>query len=133
LTVLVESSARRCPSCHSRLRRRRKQPIVLGVVDAREPEPVAIGEIVEPTFVPAPQPEPVATAASRADLDDALDGDVNSIVDALHRKARRVAGEPVEPPQVPRFDEPVVDRSARPLRLIAPVADNRRRWSRRDG
>jgi hypothetical protein len=221
--VLVESSAKRCPSCHSRLRRRRKQPIVLGepsrldlqaalavdrrnkrrgertfassvaapaappaidltepepelvaiVVDAHEPEPV---EIVAETFaaaplvavpveepfvaeaveailedvsevepepvvvadaiaaftLPAPQPEPVAIAEPRVDLDDALDGDVTSIVYALHRKARGVAAEPVEPP-VPLFDEPVVDRSARPLRLTASTAGYRRRRSRRDG
>jgi hypothetical protein len=30
LTVLLESTAKRCPSCQSRLRNRRGQPIVLG-------------------------------------------------------------------------------------------------------
>jgi hypothetical protein len=268
LTVLVESSAKRCPSCHSRLRRR-SQPIVLGetsrldvqaalavdrwnkkrgeqtfaasmpaaaappeidltepepelvaiVVDPREPERV---EIVEETFVRAPlvvapveerlvaepleavlEDEPVvereverepivvadaiaaftlpsapaveerepviqlvasgpepelvpeaepagaapsfldlalaehtaARAEPPADIDQALDGDVNSIVDALHRKARGEEA-PVpeaEVPQVPLFDEPVVDRSARRLRLMASTSGNRRRWNRRDG
>ena len=56
-----------------------------------------------------------------AAIDDALDGDVNSIVDALHRKARGEAVEPAEAevPQVSRFDEPAVERPNRPLRLMA--------------
>jgi hypothetical protein len=114
-----------------------------------EPEPVIA--LVEPEPEIVPEPEPLVAAApsfldlalaehtaARAEppagIDEALDGDVNSIVDALHRKARGEAAQMPEadPPQVPLFDEPVVDRSARPLRLMASSPGNRRRWNRRD-
>jgi hypothetical protein len=250
LTVLVDAGAKRCPSCHSRLRRRRGQPIVLGEasrldlqatlavdkrnklrgehtfaepfsppvaapVDVREPEPAAVvvetdepeatpevvaveppaleelivAEIAEldndpepepaepdsmvdeqvavadfiaaftlperPAAVPAPAPEPEpepepeivleTTTEPEVDLGAALDGDVNSIVDALHRKARGeaapVAAPPAEaapvaapPAELFEPESPVdQDRPARPLRLMASSSGHRRRWSRRDG
>jgi hypothetical protein len=251
LTVLVDSNAKRCPSCHSRLRKRRNQPIVLGewgrrdmqatlavdrwdksrregtfgasdatpvapstiertepepevfaiVVETDEPEIAAVVEtpvtpeivaepevfleeqaepevddgaervvvadaiaaftLPEPTLPEperAPEPEPVidltepapeplaavAAAASpwyveveRAERtaeartestpasDDVLEGDLNSVVDALHRKARGEAVEGIEPLPAPR-PQPVKS-TPRPLRLTSGSRRRRRR------
>ncbi len=87
-----------------------------------------------------PEPELVAIVVDiEPELDTALDGDVNSIVDALHRKERRetaaVETVEVEAPSVPWFDADLPgDRGpvVRPLRLLAPTAGDRRRRHPRD-
>jgi hypothetical protein len=87
LTVLVDRSAKRCPSCHAKLRSRRSQPIVLGeasrldvqatlAVDKRNKErgvhtydiaPPASAAPVAPDPV-EPEPELVAIAVETPDL-----------------------------------------------------------------
>jgi hypothetical protein len=67
--------------------------------------------------------------ADSVDLDAAIQGDdVNSIVEALHRKAR---GERRAFPDVQLFESapPEPEATARPLRLMAPASSSRRRWS----
>ena len=116
-----------------------------------DPEPVAVADAIAAFTLPERTTEPAADVAEpkvdlvaaepivaveepAVDLGVALDGDVNSIVDALHRKARGEADEPapVESAQAPVFEEPVEDRPPRPLRLMSSSAGNRRRWSRRE-
>jgi len=98
-----------------------------------EPSPVAWYDEPEPevsarprVVLVEPEPAPVASRSEAdlldAELDAALDGDVNSVVDALHRKAR------VEPVDVDVAAERS-DRAAplRSLRLIGPPSNYRRR------
>ena len=115
LTVLVESGAKRCPSCHSKLRRRHSQPIVLGessrldmqaalAVDRRNKqrdEYKLAATVPAPPVIDLTEPEPELVA----------------IVVDTHE---------------PEFVEVVDHQPAPPLRLTASSAGNRRRWSRRD-
>jgi len=111
--------------------RRQQHPHLVEPEIAPEPAPIIAAapsflDLALAEHATAPRAEP------QADRGDALGGDVHSIVDALHRKARGQAVESAEPPQIPLFDEPVDHQPARPLRLTASSAGNRRRWSRRD-
>jgi hypothetical protein len=126
LTVLLESDAKRCPACQTKLRRR-SQPIVLGEtthLDVRWTRPMErqmrgrrerghwIAERPAPSPTPerfeweAPvtdtcfgdiprfdEPEPYPFFEEHGSSDEpefaaALAGDVNSLVEGLHRKAR---------------------------------------------
>jgi hypothetical protein len=120
LAVLLESDAKRCPACQTKLRRR-SQPIVLGETtcfDARSTQPVGrhergrrerghwIAERPAPSPIPErfeweaqvaipsfdePAPYPFSDEYGRSDEPEfaaALAGDVNSLVEGLHRKAR---------------------------------------------
>lgn len=104
LTVLLESTAKRCPSCHSRLRNRRGQPIVLSETSSLDLESrTRLQRSHWHLERPAPMPDPLGRAE-------------------------------VDPEPVPWFDEPEPDASAdapprRSLRLMAPPSSNRRRWS----
>ena len=135
LTVLLESTVKRCPMCQTKLRKRRGQPIVLGEtsrldrqatlpIDDRirtrlgrghwnpeRPAPVPVAKTVRPAWIhltpAAPEPEAVVVAA--------------------------------EPEPAPWYDAPDPDRPSprfgdgepprRSLRLMAPPSSNRRRWS----
>jgi hypothetical protein len=101
LTVLLESTAKRCPSCHSRLRNRRGQPIVLGETSSLDghwnlEQPAPMPQTLRPAWIhltpPAPEPVPWF---------DEPEPDASA--DAA-------------PPR-------------RSLRLMAPPSSNRRRWS----
>ena len=52
LTVLVETGAKRCPYCHSKLRRRRSQPIVLGESSRLDMQAALAVESAEPPQIP---------------------------------------------------------------------------------
>jgi hypothetical protein len=90
-----------------------------------EPEPVPTPSFLDLTLAEHVR-KPVVPARSEAELDAALDGDVNSVVDALHRKARGERIE-VEAPPVQLFED--AEPSNRSLRLMAPTSANRRRWN----
>ena len=113
LYVLLESTAKRCPTCQSKLRKRGGQPIVLGetsCLDLQATLPIdrqnrtRRGRGHWNPERPAPMPDRFARAQ-------------------------------VEPEPVPWFDESDPDASAaaeparRSLRLMAPPSSNRRRWS----
>jgi len=126
LTVLLETDAKRCPACQTKLRRR-SQPIVLGEtthLDARSTLPKERhlrgrherGHWIAERPAPSPtaerfeweapvsdtffgevawfdEPEPYPFSEGHASSDErefaaALAGDVNSLVEGLHRKAR---------------------------------------------
>ena len=118
LYVLLESTAKRCPTCQSKLRKRRGQPIVLGETSCLD---------LQATF-PIDRQNRTRRGSGHWNLEQPAPMPQTLRPAWIHLT-------PPAPEPVPWFDEPEPDASAqaepprRSLRLMAPPSSNRRRWS----
>jgi hypothetical protein len=127
LCVLHESTAKRCPTCQTKLRKRRGQPIVLGETSRLDLQatlppdrrnrmrlerghwnterPAPVPQTLRPAWIHLTHPEPEAAVAAAEPMPwfDAPD------------------------PEPPVHRLPPAEPTRRPLRLIAPPSNYRRR------